>query len=112
MQTRDHWRTTIISSAISNAALLGWLPHGERDLLKMQPKSAAEPTIGKCRELLERCCRAEADGQPRYVVLRRMDSELWNFMRLLAPSERYSVESKTADLFPPHEDTSWPKATR
>jgi hypothetical protein len=116
-QVRNYWRTTIIASAVSNAVLLEWLPYGEHDLLKMQPRITAEPTIGKCRQLLELCCEAEAAGDPRWRIQRRMDAELWNFMTGLAPSTRYPIKpdpvvGATSEMFAPHEDTQWPKANR
>ena len=114
--TRDYWRSTILAQALKNATLLGWLPPMEQDLGKLGAE-LYQRVLGKSRELLDRCCEATVAGQPQHRVSSRMCAELWNFMKLAAPSEAYEsaasrISGETAELFPPHEDTEWPTANR
>lgn len=113
--TRDYWRTTILSQAALNCSLLGWLEPKESDLRKL-PSKRQDELLGKCRELLERCCAAQQANEAQYRILRRMNAELWNFMTQLAPSKVLETAranaGETADLFPPHEDTQWPTRTK
>lgn len=108
-QIRDYWRSLILSTAARDASLLEWLAPLEMDLRKLAP-AIYEPTVRKCAQLLDHCCQAEASGESRWRIEPRMSAELWNFMRLLAPSTRHPVANSTADLFQPHEDTQWPTA--
>lgn len=109
-QIRDYWRSLILTTACSDCALLEWLEPRETDLRKLNPSSLYEPVVRKCAALLNNCCTAEASGESRQRITARMTAELWNFLRLLAPSKRCPVANSTADLFQPHEDTTWPTA--
>ena len=108
-QIRNYWRSLILSTAMSDASLLGFVAPREMDVRKLAP-AMYDQVVRKCAELLDRCGHAEASGEGRRRIEARMTAELWNFMRLLAPSKRYPVTNSTADLFQPHEDTQWPTA--
>lgn len=113
---RDYWRSTILAQALSSAALLGWLQPHETELTKL-PAELAQRIFGKSRELLEKCCEASAAGQTQHRIGARMSAELMNFMKVLAPSTTYPAKTQsgvgvTSELFPPHEDTTWPTTTR
>jgi hypothetical protein len=114
-QVRTYWRSLVLDTAMRHASLLEFLPPGERDIRKPSPPPSPEQTIGKCRELLDRCCAAEATGEGRARIEQRMGSELWNFMKMLAPSTRFPAHARndigfTAEMFQPLEDTPWPTA--
>ncbi len=109
-EIRNYWRSLILATAAADTALLEWLPPRESDLRKVDPPALYEPIVRKCAELLNRCCQAEGSGEGRRRIEARMTAELWNFLRRLAPSKRCPVAQSTADLFQPHEDTTWPTA--
>jgi|GEM_PF-2161292 len=112
-EVRAYWRSLIVSTTCIHASLLEWLPQRETDLRKL-PLQVFEPTRGKCAQLLDRCCQAEALGQGRRRIEQRMNAELWNFMKQLAPSRLFPAHAqpgvlRTADLFDSHDDTAWPE---
>lgn len=115
-EIRNYWRSLIVSTSTNFAGLLEWIPPTETDLRKI-PAHAYPHAIGKCRELLDKACLAESRGESRACIQQRMNAELWNFLKMLAPSPRFPAVARndigmTSEMFSPHEDTAWPSQNR
>lgn len=80
---RAHWSSVILATCLRHAALLriiGWPEPGNTGLVQL-PQAIQGVVHAQCQELIERACRLEAEGYKRAGIERRMNGELWDFLK-------------------------------
>jgi hypothetical protein len=80
---RAYWSSTVLATCLRHAALLriiDWPESGDTSLQQLPP--AIHPVVfAKCQDLIDRACKAEAEGYKRNGIERRANGELWDFLK-------------------------------
>lgn len=80
---RSHWSSVVLATCLRHAALLriiDWPEPGNADLAQLPP-AIHQPVFAECQELIIRACKADVDGERRTAIERRVNSELWEFLK-------------------------------
>lgn len=80
---RSYWGSVVLTTCLRHAALLKiieWPASGDTDLQRLPP-AIHTVVFAKCQELIDRACAAESALQRRASIERRMNGELWDFLK-------------------------------
>lgn len=80
---RPYWSSVVLTTCLRHAGLLKiieWPAPGDTDLHRL-PATIHTVVFTKCQELIDRACKAEAALQRRASIERRMNGELWDFLK-------------------------------
>lgn len=80
---RSHWSSVVLATCLRHAGLLriiDWPEPGNTDLGQLPP-AIHQVVFARCQETIDRACKAEMDGLKRGAIERRINSELWDFLK-------------------------------
>ena len=80
---RKHWAREVLSMCLALAHVHGITERHEEGATDLQelPPAIHESVFGKCQELIERACRADARGKDSKTIQQLANGELWDFLK-------------------------------